>query len=100
MDFVHLHVQSAYSLLQSTVRINELVAEAKKQQMKAIALTDRNVMYGTIPFYKACKASGIKPIIGLFADVLHGGEAYPLLVLAKNRAGYTNLMKISSSIQT
>ena len=100
MDFVHLHVQSAYSLLQSTVRINELVAEAKKQQMKAIALTDRNVMYGTIPFYKACKASGIKPIIGLYADVLHGEEAYPLLLLAKNRAGYTNLMKISSSIQT
>lgn len=100
MDFVHLHVQSAYSLLSSTIRIDELVAETKSRGMKSIALTDRNVMYGVIPFYKACKKNGIKPIIGLLADVLHGEEAYPLLLLARNNKGYSNLMKISSSIQT
>lgn len=100
MDFVHLHVQSAYSLLASTVRIDELVMEAKAKGMHSIALTDRNVMYGAIPFYKACKKQGIKPIIGLLADVLHGEETFPLLLLARNNKGYSNLLKISSSIQT
>ncbi|WP_019242896.1 MULTISPECIES: DNA polymerase III subunit alpha [Bacillus] len=100
MNFVHLHVQSAYSLLSSTVKIDDLVMAAKENGMKSIALTDRNVMYGTIAFYKACKNNGIKPIIGLLADVLHGEEAFPLLLLACNNTGYLNLLKISSSIQT
>ena len=100
MDFVHLHVQSAYSLLSSTIRIDELVTEAKLKGMHSIALTDRNVMYGVIPFYKACKKQGIKPIIGLLADVLHGEETFPILLLALNNKGYSNLLKISSSIQT
>ncbi|MGN1385478.1 MAG: DNA polymerase III subunit alpha [Bacillus sp. (in: firmicutes)] len=100
MDFVHLHVQSAYSLLASTVRIEQLVTEAKAKGMRSIALTDRNVMHGAIPFYKACKKQGIKPIIGLLADVLHGEETFPILLLAQNNKGYSNLLKISSSIQT
>ena len=98
-DYVHLHVQSAYSLLSSTVDIEGLVARAKNSGMKSIALTDHNVMYGAIPFYKACISNGIKPIIGLLADVLHGEEAFPLLLLASNNNGYANLLKISSSIQ-
>lgn len=100
MDFVHLHVQSAYSLLSSTVRIEELVRKAKAKGMHSIALTDRNVMYGSIPFYKACKKEGVKPIIGLIADVLHGEETFPILLLARTNKGYSNLLKISSSIQT
>ncbi|MFS0780609.1 DNA polymerase III subunit alpha [Bacillus sp. 1P06AnD] len=100
MDFVHLHVQSAYSLLSSTVRIEELVQAAKDNGMDSIALADRNVMYGAIPFYKECRKSGIKPIIGLLADVLHEEEAYPLLLLALNNTGYKHLLKISSAIQT
>lgn len=99
MDYVHLHVQSAYSLLSSTIDIDGLIAEAKANGMKSLALTDRNVMYGVIPFYKACKKNGIKPIIGLIADVMHGEEAFPLLLLARNNNGYSNLLKISSSIQ-
>ena len=99
MDFVHLHVQSAYSLLNSTVKIDELVSKVKNSGMHSIALADRNVMYGAIPFYKECKKNKIKPIIGLLADVLHGEEAYPLLLLARNNQGYSNLLKISSSIQ-
>ncbi|MGM9924609.1 MAG: DNA polymerase III subunit alpha [Bacillus sp. (in: firmicutes)] len=100
MDFVHLHVQSSYSLLASTVRIEELVQQAKREQMHSLALTDRNVMYGAIPFYKACKKSGIKPILGMLTDVLHEEEAFPLLLLARDQKGYANLLKISSSIQT
>ena len=88
MDFVHLHVQSAYSLLASTVRLEQLVTEAKAKGMRSIALTDRNVMHGAIPFYKACKKQGIKPIIGLLADVLHGEETFPILLLAQNNKGY------------
>ena len=100
MDFVHLHVQSSYSLLASTVKIEELVQRAKIDKMHSLALTDRNVMYGVIPFYKACKKNGIKPIIGMLTDVLHEEEPFPLLLLAKNQKGYSNLLKISSSIQT
>jgi DNA polymerase III subunit alpha len=99
--FVHLHVQSAYSLLTSTVRITELVAKAKQRGYSAIALTDRNVMYGSLYFYKECLEQGIKPIIGLAADILdETDEAYPLILLAKNNIGYQNLLKISSAIKT
>ena len=59
-------------------------------------------MYGSLYFYKECQKVGIKPIIGLFSDVLDDNEesAYPLILLAKNLQGYHNLLKISSAIQT
>ena len=59
-------------------------------------------MYGSLYFYKECQKVGIKPIIGLFADVLDDDEesAHPLILLAKNLQGYHNLLKISSAIQT
>ncbi|MDQ0220074.1 DNA polymerase III subunit alpha [Peribacillus cavernae] len=99
--FIHLHIQSAYSLLSSTVRIDELVSQAKVKGFSSLALTDRNVMYGSLYFYKECKKQGIKPIIGLIADVLDGqGEPYPLILLARNNRGYQNLLKISSAIKT
>ena len=65
MSFVHLHVYSAYSLLESTLSVKEMVAGAKHRGYKALALTDRNVMYAAPAFYKECLAQGIKPIIGL-----------------------------------
>ncbi|MFJ8264444.1 DNA polymerase III subunit alpha [Peribacillus asahii] len=99
--FTHLHIQSGYSLLNSTVKIDELVTKAKADGMESLALCDRNVMYGSLYFYKACKKYGIKPIIGLLADVLDQEEkAYPLLLLAINQEGYHHLLKISSAIQT
>lgn len=63
-SFVHLHTHSEYSLLDGAARIMELVEQAAAYGMKALALTDHGVMYGAIPFYKACQARGIKPIIG------------------------------------
>ncbi|RFU67727.1 DNA polymerase III subunit alpha [Bacillus sp. V59.32b] len=99
--FTHLHIQSAYSLLSSTVKIDELVSQAKADGFSSLALTDRNVMYGSVYFYKECLKQGIKPIIGLIADVLdHQENPYPLILLAKNNKGYQNLLKISSAIQT
>ncbi len=100
MSFVHLQVASAYSLLSSTVSINGLVHKAKELGYKALALTDKNMMYGAIPFYKACLKENIKPIIGLTADIANdkGETSYPLVLLVKNQIGYQNLLKISSAI--
>ena len=99
--FVHLHVQSSYSLLSSTVRIKELVEKAKREGYASLALTDRNVMYGSLYFYKECIKQGIRPIIGLLADILEEeGTSHPLLLLAESNQGYHNLLKISSAIRT
>ncbi|MEC1155054.1 DNA polymerase III subunit alpha [Cytobacillus horneckiae] len=102
MSFIHLQVYSAYSLLTSTAKADQLVASAKQKGFKSIAMTDRNVMYGAAHFYKECRKQGIKPILGLTADVLsdHDQTAYPIVLLAKNHQGFQNLLKISSSIQT
>ena len=102
MSLIHLHVYSAYSLLESTLSIRNIVTSAKNNGFSSIALTDRNVMYGAVSFYKECVAQGIKPIIGLTADIFDDEEhnSYPLILLAKNNEGYHNLIKISSAIQT
>ena len=103
MSFIHLHVYSAYSLLTSTASVHELIDNAKKKGFKAIALTDRNVMHGTIEFYKLCIKNDIQPIIGLTVDVESENEkekSYPLVLLAENEKGFKNLLKISSAVQT
>ena len=103
MSFVHLHVYSAYSLLTSTAAVPELINNAWEKGFRTLALTDRNVMYGTIEFYKLCKQKGLKPIIGLTVDVsgaVRENEAFPLVLLAENETGYKNLLKISSAVQT
>ncbi|CEG28189.1 DNA polymerase III subunit alpha [Bacillus sp. B-jedd] len=103
MSFIHLHTYSAYSLLSSTASVKNLVLTAKQKGFKALALTDRNVMYGAIEFYKECRKQGIQPILGLTADISsEEGEdnAFPLVLLAKNEKGFHNLLKISSAIQT
>ncbi|MCD4839906.1 DNA polymerase III subunit alpha [Neobacillus sedimentimangrovi] len=103
MSFIHLHVYSAYSLLTSTVSIPELIETARSKGFNTLALTDRNVMYGTIEFYKLCKKQNIKPIIGLTVDVASEKSeknSHPLVLLAENNKGFKNLLKISSSVQT
>ena len=105
-DFVHLHVHSEYSLLDGAARIGDIVARIVENGQKAVALTDHGCMYGVVAFYKACKAAGIKPIIGLEAYVAPRNmedkagkmdkEYAHLILLAKNQTGYQNLMKLSS----
>ncbi|NHN31562.1 DNA polymerase III subunit alpha [Paenibacillus agricola] len=104
--FVHLHVHSEYSLLDGAARINDLVGQAAALGMKSLALTDHGVMYGAIPFYKACKQHGINPIIGCEVYYTAGSlrdkgtrkeqPIYHLILLAKNQVGYQNLMKLCS----
>lgn len=80
-----------------------MVQNAKEKGFSAIALTDQNVMYGTIAFYKACLKAGIKPIIGLTVQVQSERKedsAFPLVLLAQNQKGFHNLLKISSVVQT
>ncbi|MEH7442453.1 DNA polymerase III subunit alpha [Bacillus sp. JJ1122] len=103
MTFIHLHVYSAYSLLTSTATVEQLVYDARAKGFSALALTDRNVMYGTVAFYKECLRKSIKPILGLTVDVvseIEEQESFPLVLLAKNNQGFQNLMKISSAVQT
>ncbi|WP_042354809.1 DNA polymerase III subunit alpha [Bacillus rubiinfantis] len=103
MSFIHLHVYSAFSLLTSTANISNLIENARIKGFRALALTDRNVMYGTIEFYKQCKQNGIQPILGLTVDIVSTkmeNKAHPLVLLAENELGFKNLLKISSAVQT
>ena len=63
--FVHLHVHGEYSLLDGLSRIDDLVTRARELNQPAIALTDHGAMCGTMPFCRACKKGGVKPIIGM-----------------------------------
>ncbi len=104
--YVHLHTHSHYSLLDGLSKIPELVKRAKDFGMPALALTDHGTMYGAIEFYNECKKAGIKPIIGVEAYVAErtrfdkepgiDSKRYHLTLLAKNGAGYKNLMKMIS----
>ncbi|MDQ0255040.1 DNA polymerase-3 subunit alpha [Evansella vedderi] len=102
MSFVHLHVHSEYSLLRSTGKIKELVSRAKSLGYTALALTDVDAMYGVIPFYKACKESGIHPIIGVelaYAPDDHNDtEAIKnrIVLLAENNEGYKSLTRLTT----
>ncbi|RSL32957.1 DNA polymerase III subunit alpha [Salibacterium salarium] len=102
MEFVHLHTHTEYSLLQSTARISELIKKAAAQHMKALALTDKDVMYGVVPFYKQCTEAGIKPIIGLelWVEGVESAGSYPVLLLAETNKGYRALLQLSTIKQT
>ncbi len=97
---VHLHVQSCYSLLDSTIRIRELVSQAKTMGYKAVALTDHRVMSGMAAFLHACTDAGIKPIAGLQADCDYHGSTVTFLLICGDNIGYQNLMKLSSILCT
>ncbi|HET6871925.1 MAG TPA: DNA polymerase III subunit alpha [Sporolactobacillaceae bacterium] len=105
MTFTHLHIHSEYSLLDSTCRILPLVQRAKEMGLSSLAITDTNVLYGVIPFYKTCLSHGIKPIIGMevkgvtLGKVPSDKEPYRLTLIAKNQKGYQNLVKISTELQ-
>ncbi|WP_026906444.1 DNA polymerase III subunit alpha [Paucisalibacillus globulus] len=100
MSFTHLQVKTAYSFLNSTITIEKLINQAKQLGFSGLSITDENVLYGVIPFYKACMKSGIKPIIGMTVTVLDDEEnSEEIILLAKNNKGYKNLTKLSTDIQ-
>ena len=99
MSFVHLQVISAYSLLQTTTRIEDLVRNAKTKGYQAIALTDQNVLYGQVDFFKLCQKYAIQPILGIQLDlpgIISKDRTFPLVLLAKDFEGYKKLMALST----
>lgn len=94
-NFCHLHVLSQYSMRQSLVRLGPLLQRVKDLGQPAVALTDRNGLYGVVPFVQLADEQGIQPVIGCELHVLSGqGEIRPVTLLAENREGYSNLSRL------
>ncbi|MDH5618148.1 MAG: PHP domain-containing protein, partial [Gammaproteobacteria bacterium] len=72
--FVHLHVHTEYSMVDSTVRIPALMNQCAAAGMPAVALTDQNNLFGLVKFYRKAIAAGVKPIIGLDLRILNEDE--------------------------
>jgi len=116
-SFAHLHVHTEYSMLDGAARVNDLVTEAAKQEMPAVAITDHGNLFGAFDFYKQAKKVGIKPIIGIESyvapetrfdkrkvqwaqggedDVSGGGSYTHMTILAETNEGLANLFRLSS----
>ena len=105
IQVVPLHVHTEYSLLDGAIRVSDLVNFAKENNMPAVAITDHGVMYGDMELYTTAKEAGIKPILGCEFYV-HDGDieehdknnnpCYHLVLLAKDKAGYANIIKLTS----
>jgi DNA polymerase-3 subunit alpha len=106
-QFVHLHLHTQYSLLDGANQVDPLVKRVKAFGMPAVAITDHGNMFGAIEFYQKAKAEEVKPIIGCEAYLAPGSrqeksshlahnDYFHLILLARNRAGYQNLIKLVS----
>lgn len=106
-EFVHLHTHSDYSLLDGACSISQLVEQAHRLNMPALALTDHGNLFGAVEFYQKANRRGIRPIIGCeiylapqsrFKKRKSKGEdvAFHLTLLCKNKQGYQNLMELVS----
>lgn len=103
LKFTHLHVHTQYSILQATCDVDALIARAKEEGMPAVAMTDIANLYGAFKFVSAARAAGIKPIVGMEVylcrqhdDKTAKDNGFQIVLLAKNKAGYHNLAKLSS----
>jgi len=108
MSFIHLHTHSEYSLLDGANRITDLVGHVKKLGMDSLAVTDHGNMHAAWAFYEEAKKQKVRPILGFEAYLAFGprtarekpagapGIYSHLVLLAKNRAGYRNLIRLSS----
>ncbi len=108
LPFAHLHCHSHYSLLDGAGTIRGLLERAKALRMTALALTDHGNLHGAVKFYQTAKELGIKPILGLEAYIAPGSRfhkemggtkeaSHHLTLLARNRTGFQNLVKLSSA---
>ncbi len=101
-DFVHLHLHTEYSLLDGAVKVDDLVRHCKENGINAVAITDHGNMYASLKFAEKCKKNKIKAIIGCEFYVVDDyrqhidQRADHLILLAKNKAGYVNLVQLDS----
>ena len=101
-SFVHLHLHSQYSLLDGSIKFDELVERAESHSMPAVAVTDHGNLFGAYEFFEKAKAKGVKPIIGcelyvtptLKLEKPSDGKNYHLTVLCMNERGYRNLSRL------
>lgn len=108
MSFVHLHCHSEYSLLDGANRIDDLIKRAQHYEMPGLAITDHGNMHAAWDFQEKARKAGVKPIMGMEAYVAPGDRRtrgrpapgqkpyYHLVLLARDRVGYRNLVKLSS----
>ncbi len=99
MDFIHLRTHTEFSVVDGTLRIDDMVGAAAKDGQGALAITDLSNMFGAVKFYSQARKKGVKPILG--ADIWlepEGGDKQPsrLLLLVQTREGYLNLCEILS----
>ncbi|HYD07200.1 MAG TPA: DNA polymerase III subunit alpha, partial [Reyranella sp.] len=105
-DFIHLKVRSAYSLTEGANKVDKVVALAKENAMPAVAVTDRNNLFGALEFSQYAAKAGIQPIVGVDLAIRReeeGGIAANklpsvdwLTLLVQNEQGYLNLMRLVS----
>ncbi len=110
VPFSHLHVHSQYSILDGAASVSDLVTKAKSDEMTALALTDHGTMFGIKEFHAKCVKEGIKPILGCETYVASRSindksekvdrSGHHLILLAKNKVGYRNLVKLISVANT
>ena len=108
-NFVHLHLHTSYSLLDSSLRHDSIFKRAVEYNMPAVAMTDHGNMFGAVEFYNGARSHGLKPIIGCEVYVApesrtekkskhHLRDAsYHLILLAQNDTGYKNLIRLVTS---
>ncbi|BDR58672.1 DNA polymerase III subunit alpha [Xylocopilactobacillus apicola] len=101
MKFANLNTITCYSMLNSTIKIPDLVQTAKNRGYSSLAITDYNVLHGAIQFYDQCLANDLKPIIGMTLQTKgFKGSDVSVVLLAQNQIGYHNLLKISTLINS
>ena len=102
-DFVHLHLHSEYSILDSSFRVADIPGAVLEAGQKAVAITDSGALYGAVAFSRACEAAGVHPVIGCeisltYSDMKERGnrQLYKLVLLCENKEGYRSLCRIVS----
>jgi DNA polymerase-3 subunit alpha len=95
--FVHLHVHTEYSIVDSTVRIPALMEQCATWNMPAVALTDQSNLFALVKFYKKAMARGVKPLIGVDMRIANADDVerpYSMVLLCQGLQGYRNLTQL------
>src|SRR3990167_667129 len=101
--FTHLHLHSEFSLLDGAISLDRLIEHGKKENLKALAITDHGNVFGAVKFFQKCKKAGIKPILGIEAYLTEDvniktvdKKYYHIVLIVQNDVGYKNLCKLIS----
>ncbi|MDH3442101.1 MAG: PHP domain-containing protein, partial [Gammaproteobacteria bacterium] len=98
-SFVHLHLHTEFSIVDSTVRIPALMPKCAESGMPAVAMTDQGNLFGLVKFYRKALLHGVKPLIGVDLRVRSPDEdvrPFTLVLLCQDQDGYRNLTRLVS----